>query len=99
MTSVFFTRQRLRVLKPNLSGNQLPEHDLKRLLELCTKDNIFLFNGLLYQQIDGETMGSPLAPLLANVFMSHVEKLLLNSELKQEVDFWFRNVDDIFCNF
>ena len=62
----------------------IPEHDLKRLLELCTKDNIFLFNGLLYQQIDGVAMGSPLGPLLANVFMSHVEKLLFNSELKKK---------------
>ena len=77
----------------------IPEHDLKRLLELCTKDNIFLFNGLLYQQIDGVAMGSPLGPLLANVFMSHVEKLLFNSELKKEVNFWVRYVDDIFVIF
>ena len=38
----------------------ISEHDLKRLLEFCTKDNIILFNGLLYQQIDGIAMGSPL---------------------------------------
>ena len=53
-------------------------------------------NGLLYQQIDGVAMGSPLGPLLANVFMSHGEKLLFNSELKKEVNFWVRYVDDIF---
>ena len=30
----------------------IPENDFKKLLELCTKDNIFLFNGLLYQQVE-----------------------------------------------
>ena len=54
---------------------------------MCTKDNIFLFSGLLYQQVDGVVMGSPLGPLLANIFMSHVEKLLFNSDLEQEVNF------------
>ena len=46
-----------------------------------------------------EAMGSPLESLLANVFMSHVEKLLFNSELKQKVNFWVRYVDDIFVIF
>ena len=75
-------------------------------------------------------MGNPLGPLLANIFMSHVEKLLcifvsrveklldkpkfkilikntyrpvpllarsccFNSNLKQEVNFWVRYVDDV----
>ena len=66
---------------------------------MCTKDNIFLFNGLLYQQVDGVAMGSPLGPLLANIFMSHVEKLLFNSDLKKEVNFWVRYVDDVFVIF
>ena len=41
-------------------------------------------------------MGSPLGPLLANIFMSHVEKLLFNNNLKQEVNFWVRYFDDGF---
>ena len=77
----------------------IPENDLKKLLELCTKDNIFLFDGLLYQQVDSAAIGSLLGSLLANVFMSHVEKLLFNSDLKQEVNFWVRFVDDVFVIF
>ena len=34
----------------------------------------FLFNGVLYQQIDGVAMGSPLGPLFANIFLSFHEK-------------------------
>ena len=35
----------------------------------------FIFNGSFYDQIDGVAMGSPLAPVLANLFMGHHEKL------------------------
>ena len=70
---------------------------LKNYLNL--KDSIFLFNGLSYQQVDGVAMGSLLGPLLANIFMFHVGKLLFNSGLKQEVNFWVRYVDDVFVIF
>ena len=33
------------------------------------KDQLFIFNGQLYEQTDGIVMGSPLGPLLASVFM------------------------------
>ena len=40
------------------------------LLSLATKESYFIFNGLLYKQIDGVVMNSPLAPSLANAFLS-----------------------------
>ena len=43
---------------------------LRKLLTWCTKCTTFIFNGELYQQIDGVAMGSPLAPFLADVFMN-----------------------------
>ena len=64
----------------------ISKNDFKKLLELCTKNNIFLFNGLLYQQVNGVAMSNPLGPLLAKIFMSHVEKLLFNSDLKNDVN-------------
>ena len=40
----------------------------------------------LYEQIDGVAMGSPLGPLLANVFMSSIEeKLDVEGKLPQQV--------------
>ena len=45
----------------------IPKHELKKLLNLCSKDNIFLFDGSSYQQVDGVAMRSPLEPLLANI--------------------------------
>ena len=44
-------------------------------------------------------MGSPLAPVLANLFMGHHEKTWLNEFRECEVIFYRRYVDDNFCLF
>ena len=51
----------------------LTKMDLVDLFSVATKGQLFQFNEALYEQTDGVAMGSPLAPLLANVFMSHIE--------------------------
>ena len=50
--------------------------DLVDLLRAATKDQLFTFNGQLYEQTDGVAMGSPLGPLLANAFMCSIEETL-----------------------
>ena len=53
---------------------------------------MFQFNIALYDQTDGVAMGSPLGPLVANVFMSSLEeKLELESKLPP---YYRRYVDD-----
>ena len=47
----------------------LSKTDLIDLLRAATKNQFFQFDGALYEQTDGVAMGSPLGPLLANVFM------------------------------
>ena len=44
-------------------------------------------------------MGSSLAPVLANFFMGHYEKLLLNNYTGLKVLYYRRYVDDIICCF
>ena len=44
--------------------------------ELATKDQLFQYNGELYEQKDGVGMGSPLGPLMANAFLCHIEEHL-----------------------
>ena len=55
---------------------QLQKHQLTDLLEIATTNQLFRFNGELYEQTDGVAMGSLLGPLLANVFMCHIEDQL-----------------------
>ena len=46
-----------------------------------------------YIQIDGVAMGSPLGPVLANIFMVELEKIII-PKLEKEVKLWRRFVDD-----
>ena len=58
-----------------------------------------MFDGKIYDQINGIAMGSPLAPTLANLFMGHnEEKWIENFEGVKPV-FYRRYVDDIFAVF
>ena len=60
------------------------------LLSVATKEQLFQFNGALCEQTDGVN------PLLANVFMSHIEE-----NLKRESklpSFYRRYVDDTLTN-
>ena len=50
--------------------------ELKQLLSLPAKESHFIFNCLLYKQMEGVAMSSPLGPSLANAFLSYHEKLV-----------------------
>ena len=55
---------------------QLRKADLIELLSVSVKNQLFQFDGKLLESIDGVAMGSPLGPLLANVFMCSLEEQL-----------------------
>ena len=63
----------------NNSSLKLSTQDLTKLFSFATAQTHFLFNGNTYDQIDGVSMGSPLAPVLANLFMGHHEKIWLEN--------------------
>ena len=58
---------------------------MKKFLTICAKNVDFSFNNDIYIQIDGVAMGSPLGPVLANVFMVELESLLLVPKLNDHV--------------
>ncbi|XP_068723610.1 uncharacterized protein [Montipora capricornis] len=70
----------------------LTRTDLVDLMHVATKGQLFQFDGVLYEQTDGVAMGSPLGPLLANVFMCSIE-MSLKSQGKLP-EFYRRYVDD-----
>jgi predicted GIY-YIG superfamily endonuclease len=79
--------------------NQLLIPEVLMLMKICVDQNYFLFNGHYYKQKDGLAMGSPLSPLLAEVFMDKFEEKLFQSgnKLLKNIVYWFRYVDDILC--
>lgn len=70
----------------------LQKDQLTQLLRMASTDQLFQFDGQLYEQCEGVAMGSPLGPLLANVFMCHLEERLADNDLIPS--FYKRYVDD-----
>ena len=67
--------------------------EMKELLLLCTKSVHFSYNDSIYVQSDGVAMGSPLGPVLANIFMVELEREVLPT-LAEHMLPWKRYVDD-----
>jgi hypothetical protein len=71
-----------------------------RLLNLSAKNCHFLFDGVLYKQVDGDAMGSPVGPLFANIFLSfHEKSWLADGPSNFKPLFYRRYVDDCFLIF
>lgn len=92
----------LRKLFPNEDStfNGFTKEIFKNLLELVLLNNYFLFNDLIYQQIDGLGMGSPLAQIIANIFLLYLEEKFLKECPKEFAPTkYYRYVDDTFVTF
>ncbi|XP_044757815.1 uncharacterized protein LOC123315969 [Coccinella septempunctata] len=93
--------QTLKIFKNRLIDSPLSD-DLTecayQLTELCLQQNFFNFEGEIFSQQKGLSMGNCLSPLFAELFMSYFEKMLIfivNNPFKDKILFWFRYVDDI----
>ena len=67
---------------------------MKEMLILCTKNVYYVFESRI--QTDGIAMGSPLGPVLADIFMIQLENSLL-SNLTNYITFLKQYVDDTIC--
>ena len=69
--------------------------DIILLLEFCLKNTYFSFQGQFYEQVEGAAMGSPVSPIVANLYMEYLEQKAL-STAPHPTPFWGRYVDDTF---
>ena len=67
---------------------------LCELLELCLDNTYFSYGGKFYQQTHGCSMGSPVSPIISNLYMEHFERLALSTFNGIRPSKWFRYVDD-----
>ncbi|CAF1398062.1 unnamed protein product [Rotaria magnacalcarata] len=70
--------------------------DLKKLLISVTKKSHFLFDGKVYDQIDGVSMGYPVARLLAEIFLKDFERKNLSTFEDLGIIYYKRYIDDTF---
>ena len=81
--------------------SNVKKNQFEKLLRAALCNNYFLFDGIVYQQVDGVAMGvAPLGPSLANAFLAHYEQIWHNDcpdEFKPV--YYKRYADDIFVLF
>ena len=71
----------------------LSTHNNMSLLQFCLKSTFFTFQGKYYEQVQGAAMGSPLSPMVANLFMEDFKARVLSSSPKWP-RIWLRFMDD-----
>ena len=70
----------------------LSPDQITKLVEVCLKTTYFVYNSEYYEQLEGAAMGSPVSPIVANIFMELFEEIALDSRFR----LWRRYVDDVF---
>ena len=94
------TDETLAVVRDKLAADPfLEEHtcipidNLMEMLTFCAETTYFGMGSDIYWQEEGLAMGSPLSPVLANIYMEYFEEMeLASTSLKPTM--WLRYMDD-----
>ena len=77
------------------SNLNITKKELKKLFLFATSQAHFIFNSKFYNKVDGVATGSPLALVLANIFMVFYESKGLNEyNLNKYVDYILATFDN-----
>ena len=96
------TDETLAVVRDKLAADPLleertciPIDNLMEMLTFCVETIYFRIGSDIYQQEEGLSKGSPLSPVLANIYMEYFEEMALGSTSRKP-SIWLRYVDDTF---
>ena len=88
--------QALTIIREKLQQRcELDVEQVIELLGLCLNTTYFVHNNKFYQQTHGAAMGSPVSPIVCNLYMENFEKIALSSA-PSPPSMWLRYVDDMF---
>ena len=79
----------------NYPNVKLTRKELQKLIKIEKSEIHFIFNNEIDDQIDSVSVGSPLAPILANLFMGYHEKDWIEKAQVAKPTFYKRYVDDM----
>ena len=65
------------------------------ILQICFRTTYFLYQEQCYEQKDCTAIGFPVSPVVANIFMEHIEEQAIRSS-PHPIRFWRRYVDDTY---
>ena len=57
----------------------LPVEDISLLLDFCLKNTCFSFQGQFYEQVEGAAIGSPVSPIVGNLYIEYFEQKALST--------------------
>ena len=69
-----------QLFNSDLSPPLIHKEVVKRMLYMAVKNIGFRFNWLIYRQVDGMAMESPLGPVLENIFVGYFKCKLFKYE-------------------
>ena len=79
-----------RVTEEELTSDQslpertnIPAPQLVELVELCLLSSYFQFQDSLYELVDGTAIGSPLSPVVANLYMESLDEPVISTAVLQ----------------
>ena len=72
--------------------------DIMELLKFVLETTYFRFEGQIYQQKFGVAMGSPVSPIVVNLYMGDLEqKIIATAPVDCQMRNWKRYVDNVIC--
>ena len=84
-----------RVYKEKVISTTLSKRTLKKLINDTCSKTAFMYDGVIYEQIDGVSMGASLGPVLANIIMTEMERVVVDKLIQTgKIKFYARYVDD-----
>ena len=94
--TLYIIRKRLEEDSTLKLRTKLQVGDIMELLQFVVTTTYFSFRGIIYQQRFGTAMGSPVSPVIANLFMKWLEQqAIATASVTCQPRLWKRYVDDV----